>query len=75
MSKATPGDILKEARLKKGWTQEEVAKNAGLGKNTYPKLERNESVPSAELAIKLMRALGTDQSKLAALLGQPDKKD
>ncbi|HEU4966449.1 MAG TPA: helix-turn-helix transcriptional regulator [Candidatus Saccharimonadales bacterium] len=70
----TPGEILKKARLKKGWTQEEVAKKAGLGQNTYPKLERGDNMPSPESAIKLMHALDIDQSRLPALLGQPDKK-
>lgn len=70
----TPGEILKEARLKKGWTQKEVAQKAGLGKNTYPKLERGDNAPSPESAIKLMYALDIDQSRLPALLGQPDKR-
>lgn len=65
----TPGEILKEARLKKGWTQEELAQKAGLGKNTYPKIERDESTPSTESIKKLIRALEIDSSKVPFLLG------
>lgn len=63
MSKeVSPGDFFKEARLKKGWTQEELAKNAGLGQNTYPKIERNENKPDAASVFKLLDALGIKQS-------------
>lgn len=65
----TPGEILKEARQKKGWTQEELAKKAGLGKNTYPKIERDISKPSPESIKKLIRVLEIDSSKLPFLLG------
>jgi transcriptional regulator with XRE-family HTH domain len=70
MSKAkTPGEILKEARLKKGWTQDELAKKAGLGKNTYPKIERDISKPSPESIKRLVKVLGIDPSKIPHLLG------
>lgn len=65
----TPGEILKEARLIKGWTQDELAKKAGLGKNTYPKIERDISKPSPESIKKLIKVLGIDPSKLPFLLG------
>lgn len=65
----TPGEILKEARQKKGLTQDELAKKAGLGKNTYPKIERDESKPSPESIKKLVKVLGIDASKIADLLG------
>jgi transcriptional regulator with XRE-family HTH domain len=54
----TPGEIFKEARLKKGWTQEEVTKRAGLGKNTYPKIERGVNKPDSNSALKLAEVLG-----------------
>jgi transcriptional regulator with XRE-family HTH domain len=69
MSKAkTPGEILKEARLKKGWTQDELAKKAGLGKNTYPKIERDISVPQPDTAISLIKALGLPMSVLPQIV-------
>ncbi len=70
MSKAkTPGEIFKEARLKKGWTQVEVGKKAGLGKNTYPKIERDVNKPDRESIGKLMKVLDIESSKLPYLLG------
>lgn len=69
MSKSkTPGEILKEARLKKGWTQDELAKKAGLGKNTYPKIERDISKPSSESIKALVKVLDIDPSKIPDLL-------
>jgi transcriptional regulator with XRE-family HTH domain len=64
----TPGEIFKEARLKKGWTQVEVAKKAGLGKNTYPKIERGDSKPDPASIMRLMKALDLDPSTLPQLL-------
>lgn len=70
MSKAkTPGDIFKEARLKKGWTQVEVGKKAGLGKNTYPKIERGVTKPDRTSIAALVKALDIEPSKVIDLLG------
>jgi len=70
MNKAkTPGEILREARLKKGWTQVEVAKKAGLGDNTYPKIERGINKPSPESIKRLIKVLDIDSSKVPFLLG------
>jgi len=65
----TPGEIFKEARLKKGWTQDEVTKRAGLGKNTYPKIERGVNKPDRDSIGKLMKVLDIDPSKLKYLVG------
>lgn len=65
----TPGEILKEARLKKGWTQEQLAKKAGLGKNTYPKIERDISKPSPDSIKRLVKVLDIESSKIPLLLG------
>lgn len=71
MTKArTPGEILKEARLKKGWTQDELAKKAKLGKNTYPKIERDISLPQPDTAISLINALGLPISLLPKLISR-----
>lgn len=70
MNKAlTPGQILKQARLKKGWTQDELAKKAGMGANTYPKIERDVSKPAPESIKKLIKVLDIDPSKVPYLLG------
>lgn len=69
MSKAkTIGAILREARLKKGLTQVELAKKAGLGKNTYPKIERDISEPSPGSIKKLAKVLDINASKILDLL-------
>lgn len=69
MSKAkTPGEIFKQARLKKGLTQVEVAEKAGLGDNTYPKIERDISKPSPKSIKKLAKVLDVDASKILDLV-------
>lgn len=65
----TAAEILKEARLKSGLTQVEVAKKAGLYPNTYAKIERGVSKPSPESIKKLVKALNVDPSKILYLLG------
>jgi transcriptional regulator with XRE-family HTH domain len=65
----TPGQILKEARDKKGLTQVEVADKAGLHPNTYAKIEREENQPSPESIKKLVKVLDIDASKISYLLG------
>ncbi len=69
MSKAkTPGEIFKEARLKKGLTQDELAKKAGLGQNTYPKIERGISKPDPTSIKKLLKVLDIKASDIPDLL-------
>jgi transcriptional regulator with XRE-family HTH domain len=65
MSKAkTIGAIFKEARLKKGLTQIEVAEKAGLHWNTIAKVEREEQEPEFATIKKMAKVLGIDISKL-----------
>lgn len=65
----TAGQILKEARLKKGLTQVEVADKAGMGINTYPKIERGVSKPSPDSIKKLIKVLNIEPSNIPYLLG------
>lgn len=64
----TAGQILKEARLKKGLTQVEVADKADIHPNTYAKIERGENKPSSESVGKLIKVLGIESSKIPNLL-------
>lgn len=65
MGKAkTLGEIFKQARLKKGLTQVEVGKKAGLGQNTYPKIERGVEKPEFRNIKKIANVLGVDISTL-----------
>jgi transcriptional regulator with XRE-family HTH domain len=69
MSKSkSAAQIFKDARLKKGLTQVEVAEKAGLGDNTYPKIERGISKPSPESIKKLVKVLDIDPAKIQYLL-------
>ena len=60
--------ILKEARLKQGLTQVEVAERAGMHSNSYAKIERGESRPETESLGKLVKALKIDPSRIPELL-------
>jgi transcriptional regulator with XRE-family HTH domain len=65
MSKAkTTGAIFKEARLKKGLTQVEVAEKAGIHWNTVAKVEREEQEPEFATIKKISKVLGVDISTL-----------
>ena len=48
---------LTTARAKLGFTQEEVAKKAGMGANYYAKIERGEHTPKGTTLQKLYSAL------------------
>lgn len=58
MSNNTTGKVLKEARLKKGLTQGELAEKSGIHPNTYARIERDEQEPGFETVKKLAKALG-----------------
>lgn len=65
MAKAkTIGTIFKEARLKKGLTQVEVAQKANIHWNTVAKIEREEQKPEFVTIKKIARVLQIDISSL-----------
>lgn len=55
---------IKEARERKGLTQAEVAKLAGLDSNSYAKIERGESSPKGISLTKIIKALGVKASDI-----------
>jgi len=56
---------LKKLRNKKGWSQERLAREAGISYNTLIKIERGGiKNPKLETLIKLARALGVSLDKL-----------
>jgi putative transcriptional regulator len=59
MSSARLGSRLKEARLKSGLTQAELADLAGVSRKTVNTVENGVFVPSTILALCLARALNT----------------
>jgi transcriptional regulator with XRE-family HTH domain len=58
------GDRLKDLRVRRALTQEELAEKADVGTNTVARLERNETEPHMSTLRKLAQALGVDPSEL-----------
>jgi putative transcriptional regulator len=54
---------VKELRTALGWTQEQLAQEAGVSRQSINSIERNRYVPSLELALVFARvfACSTDQ--------------
>lgn len=46
---------IKELRLARGWTQEQLAAAAGVSRQSINSIERNRYVPSLELALQFAR--------------------
>ena len=57
-------ELLKQARIQHGLTQNEVAEKAGISTNTYARIERAEQEPKSESLRKLVKALNIDPSKV-----------
>lgn len=57
-------DRLKEARLKKGYTQEQIAEKVGVAKSTYTGYEKGNREPNVYTIGKLMEELGVDANFL-----------
>ena len=57
---------VRRLRLEKGWTQEELASRARIGRSTVSRIERAEERPAGRTAAALATALGV---QVGALLG------
>lgn len=55
---------IKEIRLERGLTHEELAERAGTSRNTIGMVERGQQAPSVELARRIAQALETDLNTL-----------
>lgn len=55
---------LREEREKKGMTQEEVAKKAGMHTNSLAKVERGVSKAAPDTLLKIAKALGMKSSDI-----------
>ena len=55
---ATPGDRIRAAREKRGWTQEELAQAAQMSKGFLSDVENNNRGISADYALRIADALG-----------------
>jgi putative molybdopterin biosynthesis protein len=60
---------LRTHRILKAWTQTRLAGLAGISRQAYGAIERGESVPSVEVALRLSRALGVPLEEVFALAG------
>ena len=58
---------LKVARAELGWSQEELARRAGVTRQTISSIETGQFVPSALLAFVLAARLGKPVSELFSL--------
>ncbi len=58
------GDRLKDLRVRRALTQEELAAKAAIGKNTVNRIERNRAEPHMSTLRKLAAALGVEPSEL-----------
>lgn len=57
-------DRLKEARVKKGYTQEQIAEKVGIAKSTFTGYERGTREPNVNTIGMLMDELGVDANYL-----------
>jgi transcriptional regulator with XRE-family HTH domain len=51
------GEIIREARKKRGWSQEELGQKSGLSRPTIARVEANSDVTTATIG-KIANALG-----------------
>ncbi len=58
------GHRLKDLRIQRALTQEELAEKASVGKNTVNRMERNLTEPHMSSVRKLAKALGVDPAEL-----------
>lgn len=64
------GAAVREARLRVGVAQEELAHQAGIERSHMGKIERGQHMPTLALALKVARALGISA---AALVGRMEE--
>lgn len=63
----TAGDLLRALRLRRGWSQQEVAERAGAGRTAVVRWENGDRLPSAEQMQTLCFVLGASEEEWFAL--------
>jgi transcriptional regulator with XRE-family HTH domain len=58
------GQTVRQLRLERGWTQEDLADAAGLTATYVGQVERGDKVPSLTVVLKLARGLSTTPSEM-----------
>lgn len=59
-------DHIRDLRMKAEWSQEDLAGEAGVHTNYIGTVERGEQIPSVEILIKIVHALGLKMSTFYA---------
>jgi len=62
---------VKELRLAREWTQEQLAQAAGVSRQSINSIERNRYVPSLELALIFARIFACSTDEIFQLENQP----
>lgn len=62
---------IKELRLARGWTQEQLADAAGVSRQSINSIERNRYVPSLELALQFAQIFDCPTDTIFRLETQP----
>ena len=58
------GELVRNARKRKGWTLDETGKRAGIGRSTLSKIENSQTKPSFEIVRRLTKALELETPQL-----------
>lgn len=62
--KVTVGELVRQKRIKKGWSQEQLSSAAGVSNRFLQDIEAGEKMASLTTLFKLSRALGVAPDKL-----------
>jgi len=66
------GQMVREARKKKGWTLEETSRRSGIGRSTLSKIENNQTSPGFDIVRRLTQALDLETPQLFLQTAQAD---
>lgn len=58
------GEELRKARLKAGFTQEQLAHEAGVSRQYVSLLELNEKSPTVDVLMRICRAMGASAGRM-----------
>jgi DNA-binding XRE family transcriptional regulator len=62
---------VKEFRVARGWTQEQLADAVGVSRQSINSIERDRYVPSLPLALTFARVFGCSTDEIFTLNGNP----
>ncbi len=66
------GQMVREARKRKGWTLEETGRQAGIGRSTLSKIENNQTSPGFDIVRRLTQTLELETPNLFLQSGKSD---